>query len=327
MSLIDLMLILPIVTLLIGFVSMLFLYLKLLKRLDSEDHELKKHYLKKARTEAGAIVEEAGQEALNMLSASRTVSAKDQEVMESVVKQLTQDQSAYLKQGAAQIMQEFNNQVQQIRSNNMQALTELSKEITAASANQANEYSKALEQVKATTDKIVLDLNTQLEQIKKANLQALDMMSKTMNNASGEQTAEYNKALEQIKDSNENMITEFRTQLQQLRNYNINTLTNVSKDIKTDAQTQVEEYKKVMEQQTVESEKAVDKKIDDAYKAVEDEIDTYKNAQLKKVEAGLNDVLVRIANEVLEKSFNPNDHRDLIIQSLEKAKHEDIFTN
>lgn len=192
---------------------------------------------------------------------------------------------------------------------------------------QADEYSKALDQIKSTTNTVITDLNAQLEQIKQSNHQVLDVMSKTMSNASGTQTAEYNKALEQIKSSNESMVAEFRTQLQQLKNYNINLLTNVSKDIESSAKTQVDEYAKKLEADTVSAEQQIGQKANQNYQQVQKDIAAYKQAQIKKIDESLQGMVKKLASEILEKSITPSEHKDLIMQTLEKAKNDNVFLN
>ena len=225
MEIVSILLIFISLALLLGLVSVLYFYFKLLKKFEIQEKELKKHYLKRARTEASGIVEEAGHEALSMLDASRTISKEDQSILDEVIKKIAQDQSTYLKTSVDQLMKDF------------------------------------------------------------------------------------------------------RAELQQVKNYNINTLTNVSKDIEKNTSSQLNEYVKVMEQETVASEKTVNKKIEDEYKLVQDEITAYKNEQFKKIDASIENLLKKIVAEVLEKSFTSEDHRDIILKTLEKARSENIFTS
>jgi len=225
MEIINIFLIFVSLAFLFGFSSIVYLYVRLLRKLETQEKELRKHYLKKARTEASEIVEEAGTEAVSMLDASRTISEKDQTILEEVIKKITQDQSLYLKTSVDQLM------------------------------------------------------------------------------------------------------AGFKTELQQIKNDNINTLTNVSKDIEKNTSAQLNDYTKTLEQETVLSEKQVSKKIEEEYKLVQEEIVAYKNEQFKKIDAGAMDLIRKISVEVLEKSITPEDHREIILKVLEKAKSENLFTN
>lgn len=225
MEIVNIILIFVSLAFLLGFSSILYFYIKLLKKLEVQEKVLKKHYLKQARIEAGEIVEEAGQEAIDILTASRTISDKDQTILDDVVKKIAQDQSAFLKESVTQLMQEF------------------------------------------------------------------------------------------------------KTELQKVKNDNINTLTNVSKDIESNTSTELNDFIKVIEKETVASEKQVSKKIDDEYKIVQSEIETYKQEQIKRIDTSIDELIKKISLEVLEKSITPADHKDIILQNLEKAKSENLFTN
>lgn len=276
MEILNLILLFIILILSVVLLYILYYYVRLLKRADLQEKELRKHYLKSARTQASEIVEEAGQEALSLLEASKVVSDKDQKLMENVVKQIIDDQSAYLKISVSKLTQEFDAQLLQLKNNNLQALATVSKEINNTSTAQINEHNKALEQVRENTNKLILELNTQL---------------------------------------------------QQLKNNNINILTNISKDIESNTSSQLGTYVKTLEEETVLSEKAIGKMANEEYKKVEDEIQTYKNEQFKKIDAKVTDLIKKLTAEIFEKSISPEEHKDLIIKTLEKAKTENLLVN
>jgi hypothetical protein len=274
MGIFEILLIVVILALAAGFISMLYFYLKISKKLEQAEKELGKDYLERAKIEANQIVKKAGEQAENVLSTSRTVSDKDKAILEAAVRQIASDQTTYLKQSMDQIMQEFGKQLEQIKNYNVSTLTETSKNINSTTSLEAKEYAKAVEQVKVNIEKLMQD---------------------------------------------------FTIQMQQVKTNDINTLTNISKDIEKTAATEIDKYTKVLEQETIQSENLVKKKIDDQYAKVAAEIENYKTEQFKKIEESLNVILTKISMEVLEKSFNVQDHKDLIIRTLEKAKHENIL--
>jgi hypothetical protein len=155
MEIINIFLIFVSLALLIGLMSVLYFYLKLFKKLAAQEKELKKHYLKKAITEASEIVEEAGQEALDILSASNSVNQKDQSVLDEVVKQIAQDQSSFLKASVDQLMQEFRAELQQVKNYNIKTLTNVSKDIESNTSSQLTGYVKALEEETVESEKTI----------------------------------------------------------------------------------------------------------------------------------------------------------------------------
>jgi hypothetical protein len=225
MEVLAILLIFVSLTCLGGFIWALLSYSKLLKKLNSEERQLNKHYLKKAKQEASTIVETAGEEALEMLSDSRLISNKDQQLIDEVVTKISQQQSAFLQNAIDQMM------------------------------------------------------------------------------------------------------SEFRTELQQLKNNNISMLSNVSKDIEKDTSSQLSEYTKAIEQETVKSEQTLDKQVKEEYQEIQNEIASYKQEQFKKIDNKIKDTFKQISVDILGKSISPDDHRDLILQTLEKAKNEKVFTN
>lgn len=223
MELVNLMLIIALLILLTGLLVAIYLYTKLFRKLNEAERELRRHYLKKAKTQASQIVEEASQEALDMLNDSRTLSSKDQALLEAVVKKVSDEQSTYLKTALDQMMQEYKNELQQAKSNN------------------------------------------------------------------------------------------------------INMLSNISKDIEANTSTQFADYVNTIKNETIGSEKIISKKIDDEYKSIQNEIITYKNEAFRKIDSQIIDLLKKISIEVTEKSISPQDHKDLIIKTLEKAKNDKLF--
>jgi hypothetical protein len=155
MEYINIFLIIVSFALLLGFMSVLYLYLKLFKRFETQNKELKKHYLKKARIEASEIVKEAGQEALSILSDSKSINQEDQSVLDEVVKQIAQEQSSFLKTSVNQLMQEFRTELQQVKNYNIKTLNNISKDIESNTSSQLTGYVKALEQETIDSEKTI----------------------------------------------------------------------------------------------------------------------------------------------------------------------------
>jgi hypothetical protein len=58
---------------------------------------------------------------------------------------------------------------------------------------------------------------------------------------------------------------------------------------------------------------------------IEKEIENYKLERFKTMDKAINVIIQKVSEKALNKSIPPEDHNNLIIESLEKAKKEGIF--
>ena len=60
---------------------------------------------------------------------------------------------------------------------------------------------------------------------------------------------------------------------------------------------------------------------------VEKEMASYRQNQIKKLDAKINTVLVEVSKQVLGKAIDLKNHQDLVIEALNKAKAENLFSD
>ena len=58
---------------------------------------------------------------------------------------------------------------------------------------------------------------------------------------------------------------------------------------------------------------------------IEKEVESYKAAKMRRVDQASVVLVERIAQQVLNKSLTIDDHENLVIKSLDKAKKEGVF--
>ena len=58
---------------------------------------------------------------------------------------------------------------------------------------------------------------------------------------------------------------------------------------------------------------------------LEKEIETYKTAKMHRIEQASNGIVQKVAQEILNKSLSLEDHQNLVIKSLERAKKDGLF--
>lgn len=87
----------------------------------------------------------------------------------------------------------------------------------------------------------------------------------------------------------------------------------------------VEQINQAVEDQNLSSKLYLQKRIDEEYERARKEIDDFKQAQLEKAAASVENLINKAAKEVLQRSLSREDQNELIIKALEKAKAEGIF--
>jgi len=113
--------------------------------------------------------------------------------------------------------------------------------------------------------------------------------------------------------------------LQDLKIKNIEAFQNVSKDIEMNTMEEIKNFKESMQKLTVLSQEEAKKKIDLDYEISKKEIEDYKKEELRKLDAGIYELLEKISKIVLGKALSLADHEDLIEKSLQKAQKEGVF--
>ena len=114
----------------------------------------------------------------------------------------------------------------------------------------------------------------------------------------------------------------FQKELIGLKDNNIKTMGNISKDIESSVVAELKDYREILKKETYGSQKIVETKIEEAYKTAQIEIEDYKAAQFKKVEIQIYDIIQNVSKIVLNKTLSLQEHEQLVIDALEKAKKE-----
>lgn len=97
-------------------------------------------------------------------------------------------------------------------------------------------------------------------------------------------------------------------------------LQTISKDVEKDVKTGAEDFRKVLEMETVGVQKAVAKRVQDEFSVIEEQIQEYKSEKIKEIEAKSEVLLDKVVREVFGKGLTIKDHEQLIIRSLDQAK-------
>ena len=135
-------------------------------------------------------------------------------------------------------------------------------------------------------------------------------------------------SLNKIKDFEKASIDLFRVYKQELEDLKLNTVkivNNITKDIENNTIQELKDFKEIIKKETYASQKIVEQKIEQQYAETEQEIEAYKEDRIKKVEDEIYNILQNVAKVVLGKAISLQDHEQLVIDALNKAKTEKVY--
>lgn len=157
--------------------------------------------------------------------------------------------------------------------------------------------------------------------INQAGLSALEIVGKTK--------VYDNKAKQaldlKLKDISDEFLIIYKEMLEELKRDNINIFKIMSKDIEKDTLDEVKDFKEILCRETLASQKIVEEKIEKEYAQAEEELKAYKEAKLRKIDDSIYEILKTISKIVLGKAIPLEEHEQLIIEALNRAKKEGVF--
>ena len=124
-----------------------------------------------------------------------------------------------------------------------------------------------------------------------------------------------NRALRQMsfdiqKESNDigrKFVGDYEIFLNNLSTTSLGEFKNTAKEFGTDLEKQIKEFREAL------------------LPNIEKEIENYKLERFKAVDKAVNVIIQKVSEKALNKSIPPEDHNNLIVESLEKAKKEGVF--
>lgn len=92
---------------------------------------------------------------------------------------------------------------------------------------------------------------------------------------------------------------------------------------------EVTDFRKSLEQVTTdlrgEASVVVGQRVDEEFAKAREEIKGYKEMREKEIDGKVDQILKQVVYEVVGKTLNNDDHRELILKSLEEAKKQHVF--
>src|SRR5256885_315391 len=153
---------------------------------------------------------------------------------------------------------------------------------------------KILEDATNEADQIISDAQYITQESKTSVDQALKKMAVTIQGEAA--------------DTAQGFTSSYQASLKQLSGQSLNEFQEVAQQLEADLQKQIKELHNTL------------------LPNLEKEVEDYKQARLQHVEQITTRIIQKVSQEVFNKSLSVEDHRNLLIESLEKAKKEGIFS-
>lgn len=119
------------------------------------------------------------------------------------------------------------------------------------------------------------------------------------------------------------LLNVYQKELADLKENNIKMMNIILKDIENSTIADLKDFREILKKETFASQKIVETKIEETYKAAQKEIEDYRTERLKKVEGQIYEIIKSVSMLALGKTLSLQDHEQLIIDALEKAKKEE----
>ncbi|OGH23306.1 MAG: hypothetical protein A2958_00045 [Candidatus Levybacteria bacterium RIFCSPLOWO2_01_FULL_38_13] len=120
--------------------------------------------------------------------------------------------------------------------------------------------------------------------------------------------------------ASQDFLNEYRRELGALKQRSVQIARNVSEDIGKHTLEEVQDFDSILQKETIAAQKIVEDKIEDQYSGAQKEVEEYKNEMMKKAEEEIYKILENVSKIALGKGLSLQEHEQLIIDALEKAK-------
>lgn len=170
--------------------------------------------------------------------------------------------------------------------------------------------------------------------LESANKEATQIISDTGKKASdileemeGMSEESKQKLSDTLSKTSANLLKIYETNIKKQKSESLQALANLTENIDKSLSKEVGEFEKLLREETVESKEKIREKLLKKYEKLDNELQDYKSRRMKELDSSLYDILYNVTEEVLGKGLNMDEHRKLILESLDDAKKRDLFGN
>lgn len=198
--------------------------------------------------------------------------------------------------------------------------TEIEQELLTIKRSQHEDVIKALEKAQKETEEIIANANKKATEIlgeaKVFSSDEREHLQEKLRTIIDNQTIAFN-------DINKALSKEYQKSFISAEQEAIKLFTKTTKSITDTAVSEIQDFKSVLENETVNSQKIVNTKIEQAYQQVEQELSQYKKQQLEEIDKHASERMRQIARYVFSNGLTI-DQQELLIQKAIDALKEKI---
>lgn len=121
------------------------------------------------------------------------------------------------------------------------------------------------------------------------------------------------------------VLDDYKNELSDIKGANLRFLQEIIKNLKTDANNQIETFRKSLENKTLKSDDAVEERIEKAYDQIKIELEIKKQEKLKKLDEKIFEIVNIATKNILGKTLPLKDQEDLVFKALDSAKKDGII--
>lgn len=159
------------------------------------------------------------------------------------------------------------------------------------------------------------------KQIEDAQKKALEIV-----NRSQQLTEETRKQMQQqILQSISKQLQEYQQIMEQVKGVMLQEASELTGELKAAATADINKMSSEVQKTISQQQAALQQKVDLEFSSISKVVDEYKEKRLEFIEQQITEMVIQTAKEVIGKSLSLQEHEDLIMQALEKAKSENVL--
>jgi len=165
------------------------------------------------------------------------------------------------------------------------------------------------------------ETNEVQEIIRNANYKALQILENS-NIFSKSLRKEMKESLDKLSYK---LLCTYKEAIEEEKTRNIKAIEDASSQVRQELVKEINDFKEILHKETAGSWESVESELKTEYDKIKQELNLYKEAELKKIDAKIYEIVVKATKECVGKTLDTQSNQDIIIQCLEDSKKEGFF--
>ena len=134
-----------------------------------------------------------------------------------------------------------------------------------------------------------------------------------------------NRQKQEVEKVSNELIDSYKSTIDTEKSRSVKEISKVSTILKDEVMSEISQLKDVFQRETIESEKNIKLKAGEEYESIRNELSNYKKERMSQIEQHIYEIVVQTSKEVIGKAMSLDDHEELILESLQRAREENKF--